>query len=247
MPKSLSQLDPYNSFVQDTSYVTPGKFASAEFVALAFAPPRLSQLGVGGTLAAFPAGIIQNFALSQNKAVARLYELGSTRAYLIPGKSVGAAQFARPYFSGPSLLRIIMAYHGYSQDNPSLVVPIETPVHNVRIPPGYKNLFVNLASDLFSQPHGELVLMKDTDNEIIGMFFLEDCYVVGHNMAVDATGTIWQEAASVQFSRIVPVKLGAAQELQTKGPNEDTNKLFELLASTFPKPSETRVPVVSGV
>jgi hypothetical protein len=74
-------------------------------------------------------------------------------------------------------------------------------------PPGYDNLFMNLASDLFMQPHGELVLMKDTDGLVIGSFYMEQCYIPAFSLSVDAQGIIWQEGVQVQFERLVPVKL----------------------------------------
>jgi hypothetical protein len=89
--------------------------------------------------------------------------------------------------------------------------PVNTSqLHNIQIPAGYENLFVNLASDLFSQPHGELIVMKDTDNDIIGAFYLEQSYIPSHSLAVDAQGIIWQEAVQIQFERLMPIKLTTA-------------------------------------
>ena len=235
MAKSLSSLDPFNSFVQDTAYFQPGKFASAEFTALAFGPPTLAHVaaGAGGT-PVFPAGVVQNFVLSQNKAVARIFEIGSTRAYLVPGKSVGALQFARVYLHGPSLLRMIMAYYGQAGSASIQFPPLTSsatlgPQHNVKIPPGYENLFINLASDLFSQPHGSLVLMKDTDAQVLGMFYLENCFIAGHSLATDSTGTMYQEGASVNFERVVPVKLSSAIKLKTETTQADMSANFSSL------------------
>jgi hypothetical protein len=173
-------------------------------------------------------------------AVARIFELGSKRSYMFPGKVVGAVSYGRPYYHGPSLLRFIMAY--YSNDAtqaggtfPSLMGNYTYPdAHGVQIPPGYNNLFVNLASDLFTQPHGELVLMKDTDGLIIGSFYLEQCYLPAHSLAVDAQGIIWQEGVQVQFERLVPVKLTNAVPLIMPTWNDAVNSdLFGRMRDTI--------------
>jgi len=211
---SLDKLNHYQDFVQDQ--MTPGQFASAEFLALAMGPPLLTDVTTtsgGGAPLAFPLGIVQNFSLSQNMAVARIFELGSKRSYMFPGKVVGAVSFGRPYYHGPSLLRLMMAYYSDPDDGvPGLLANFGN-LHKVHLPPGYKNIFINLASDLFTQPHGELVVMKNTDSEILGAFYLEQCYIPGHSLAVDAQGIIWQEGVQVQFERLVPIDVTSAVEL----------------------------------
>jgi hypothetical protein len=217
MPK-LNELDHYNKFVNDQ--MTPGKFASAEFMALAMGPPMLTDLTKAGRPGevVMPIGGIQNYNISQNMAVARVFEIGSKRSYMFPGKTVGAVTFGKPYYHGPSLLRMVMGYYASTGINEFEAVfptsPADTNVlHKIRIPAGYENLFINLASDLFTQPHGELVVMKDTDNEIIGSFYLEQSYVPSYSLAVDAQGLIWQEAVQIQFERLMPVKISTALPL----------------------------------
>lgn len=90
---------------------------------------------------------------------------------------------------------------------PALVGSGNLPYQFVNVMPGYENFFVNLASDLFSQPIGLLVLMRDSHRKVIQSFFLEQCYVPTYNLAVDAQGLIWQEAVSVQYERLVPVRV----------------------------------------
>jgi len=99
-----------------------------------------------------------------------------------------------------------------------------TPEYNTRIPPGYENFFINLASDLFSQPHGELIVMRDNHSRIIQTFYLEQCYVPAHNLAVDAQGLIWQESVQIQYERLVPVKVHGMEKMVDPGNvfNNDT-------------------------
>lgn len=217
---SLSSLNHYEGFVQDD--MTPGKFASAEFVAVAMGPPGVSDLTSGGGSGAgdlvFPVGVVQNFNLTQNMALARVFELGSKRSYLFPGKTIGAVTFGRPYYHGPSLLRLVMAYYSNSGTRVEFPAAFEnnySKLHTIHISPGYRNIFMNLASDLFGQPHGELVVMKDTDGALLGTFYLEQCYIPGHSMAVDAQGIIWQEGVQVQYERLVPIHVSTAYQFNT--------------------------------
>tara|TARA_Y100000034_G_C6656183_1_gene287454 strand:- start:195 stop:581 length:387 start_codon:yes stop_codon:yes gene_type:complete len=115
-------------------------------------------------------------------------------------------------YHGPSLLRVLYAYYQdiipptfvdpvFSNLGPSLV---QNP-HDVIIPPGYENIFLNLASDLFTQPIGILLMMKDSNEDTMGAGYFESCYVPNHTMATDAMGTLIQESAAIQFERLVPI------------------------------------------
>jgi hypothetical protein len=81
--------------------------------------------------------------------------------------------------------------------------------HDVVIPPGYANIFMNLASDLFSQPIGLLLYLRDCDETTMGAMYMESCYVPNHQLTTDANGTVIQESAAVQFERGVPVAVNA--------------------------------------
>jgi len=205
MPR-LENQDPFHLFVEDQNQ--PGKFSSSEFLVIGAGPPLLSQFGSGDVV--YPIGIVQNFNLSQNKAIARIFEIGSKRSYFFPGKTIGAVSFGRPYYHQHSLLRLLMAAYddGGATGSGKFDAVFNSGFrnsHKIRIPPGYENLFCNLASDLFDQPHGELIVMKDTDAQVLQAIFLEQCYIPSVTLACDAQGIIWQEAVQVQYERLMPV------------------------------------------
>jgi hypothetical protein len=77
---------------------------------------------------------------------------------------------------------------------------------SIHIPPGYDNMFLNLASDLFSQPMGLLLVLKDNAKNNISSLYLEQCHIPQHMIAVDSNGLIMQESVAVQYERIVPIK-----------------------------------------
>jgi hypothetical protein len=210
---SLSSWKPMSNKVDNSSALGEGRFASGAFLMLAAGPPRLAALG-GATAAgailssgapldfAIPLGLVQNFSLAHNRQFARFYELGSERSYFIGGRTAGQASFSRVLYNGPSILR--MMYSFYNDLLPPTLVPsfgvtpagISANQHNVKIPPGYENLYLNLASDLFSQPLGLLVYMKDSNEVTIGTNYLEEAYIPSHQIGTDANGVGMQEGVS---------------------------------------------------
>jgi len=218
---TLSQWSPYDSNVQ--SGMVDGRFQNAAYTLLAAGPPRLANVGgpsvVGGGLnnaagdqIAFPMGLIQNLNVGHNTSLTRVFELGSVRSYWIPGRTMGQMSFSRIMYHGLSLLRVLYAYYS-DLIPPTLVQPVFPNIgagtvanpHDVKIPPGYENVFLNLASDLFTQPVGILMMMKDSNEDTLGAGYFEACMVPNHTFSTDAMGTIIQESVSVQFERMVPV------------------------------------------
>lgn len=222
---TLSQWSPYDSYVQ--SGMVDGKFQNAAYTLLAAGPPRLANIGgaiatglnistTGGEGIALPMGLIQNFSMSHNFGLQRVFELGSHRSYHIPGRTMGQLQFSRIMYHGMSLLRIMYAYYSDLLP-PTIIQPafvnaglaLSSNQHDVKIPPGYENVFLNLASDLFMQPVGILMMLKDSNENTLGAGYFEACYVPNHTFSTDAMGTVIQESVAVQFERMVPIAVTA--------------------------------------
>lgn len=223
---TFSEWSPYEKFVQ--AGMVDGQFLNAGFTVLAAGPPRLANIGgstaVGGALTAgagadqmvMPIGVIQNVNLSHNRTFNRIFEVGSERSYFISGRTIGQLSIARILYHGPSLLRMLYAY--YEDAIPPTIVNAVFPnagiatvanPHDVIIPPGFENLFLNLASDLFNQPVGILMYVRDSNLDTYGAVYMESCYVPNHTWATDAQGVIIQESAAIQFERAVPVAVSA--------------------------------------
>jgi hypothetical protein len=81
--------------------------------------------------------------------------------------------------------------------------------HDVIIPPGYENIYLNLASDLFAQPIGMLMYIRDVNQDALGALYFEACYLPNHSLATDSQGVLLQENVAVQFERAVPVAISA--------------------------------------
>jgi hypothetical protein len=215
---SITNWQPYNSKVDNSSAMGEGRFASGAFTMLAAGPPRLASIGgaasgsSGNLNWALPIGVVQSFNLAHNKAFARFWELGSERSYFISGRTVAQAGFGRVLYNGPSILR--MMYSFYNDAIAPTLIPsiLDSGVmanvnnkHDVKIPPGYENIYLNLASDLFSQPCGLLVYMKDSNETTLSAFYLEETYIPSHSIATDAQGIVIQEQVSLQPERVVPI------------------------------------------
>jgi hypothetical protein len=223
----FSQWEPYQRYVQ--AGTVDGEFMNASFTLLAAGPPRLANVGGSAFFAAgaeegaideivFPIGIVQNFNLSHNRQFNRVWEIGSERSFFISGRTVGQVGMSRVLYHGPSLLRVMYAYFQDVFDPtiiPSVIggfnvgAALLANPHNVKIPPGFQNLFLNLASDMFSQPVGMMAYFRNSNELTIGAGYMEACYVPNHTIATDAQGTIVQENIALQFERLVPVAVNA--------------------------------------
>lgn len=228
MGATITNWKPYTQKI-DNSALKEGLFASGAFTMVAAGPPRLAAIGgaAGAAAAAasgaglsnwaLPIGIVQNFNLSHQRSFARFWELGSERSYFISGRTVAQAGFGRVLYNGPSLLRMLYAF--YNDIIPPTLVPtfgVDPNIgarvanqHNVKIPAGFENIYLNLASDLFSQPCGLLVYMKDSNENTLGAIYLEETYIPSHSIATDAQGVVIQEQVSLQPERAVPVAVSA--------------------------------------
>jgi hypothetical protein len=237
---SLANWQPYKDHVQ--SGMKDGRFMSGAYTVIAAGPPRLAMFGdlsriatgagaldadISAGLLAYPIGIVQGFSQSQNTQISQIFELGSVRSYFIPGRSVGQLQLQRIMYHGPSLLRALYAY--YPTLVPDALLPGLTSIldsgignnHTVQLPPGYDNLYLNLASDLFTQPIGILMMLKDSNETTLGATYFESCYIPNHTLQMDAQGTIIQESVAVQYERAVPIAVSAIgiAEFVANGPS----------------------------
>lgn len=221
---SMANLQPYTQYVENTQ--VDGRYLSGAFTFIAAGPPRLANVGgAQGTALAltgrgvsadelfFPMGMMQNVNLSQARAFTKIFELGSERAVFISGRTNQQIMLSRVLYHGPSMLRVLYAYY---QDllPPTVVTPMFRNIgagtvanpHNVKIPAGFNNLFLNLGSDLLSQPVGLLFMLLDTNEDTYGAAFAESVVLPSLNIATDSNGVIMQEQASLQFERLLPVR-----------------------------------------
>jgi hypothetical protein len=219
---TLTEWQPYERPIN--ANLVDGQFMSGAFLLLAAGPPRLTNIGglaaaaaaTGGDDSApkdwaMPIGVVQNVGLSHNRNFSRFWELGSERSYFIGGRTTGQLQLSRVMYHGPSLLRMLYAYYADTEGSVTVKSVFKSSLtnapnqHDVKIPPGYENIFLNLASDLFSQPIGLLMYFRDSNEATVSAIYMESCYIPSHQIATDSGATVIQESCAVQFERAVPV------------------------------------------
>jgi hypothetical protein len=215
--------DPFEKHTQGG--LQNGKFLSGIYTMVAAGPPTLGAVGRAAAGAgsapeavAWPIGLVQDVTLSQNKTFSRFWELGSERSFVIPGRAVGQLSFSRVMYHGPSLLRAAYAYYSAPPTDSagqafnalynSGVAATQPNPRGIMYPAGYGDMFISMASDLFNQPIGLLLYLKDSNMQTFGGMYLENCYIPSHTMSCNAQGTIIQEQAMFDFERVVPVNLG---------------------------------------
>lgn len=202
-----------------------GQYINAESTLVAAGPPQLSDSAGSGSAQAdmiLPVGLLETFGLQQSRQLQRIFEIGSSRSYFVPGRTIGSVSLGRTFYYGPSLLRVLYAYwHGSVLDDamgapntlstsdgsdPLLAFDINTRV--LQRNPGYGHLLIDLASDLFALPTGMAVYFKDAFSDTYGGFYLEYCYVQGHQMTISSGSVLIMEGVSIQYDLLVPIDIG---------------------------------------
>jgi hypothetical protein len=79
--------------------------------------------------------------------------------------------------------------------------------HKIHRSPGEDYFFIDLASDLFNQPTGLAIYFKDQNATAVGAMYLEDNYVQGHQMTISSGSVLIMEGVSMQYDRLVPIKV----------------------------------------
>lgn len=132
-----------------------GEYLSSEATLVLAGPSRFVHLNSEGGLtnnSIIPLGLIQSMGFNQNRQLQRLFEIGSKRAYFVPGRHFAGFSMSRVMFYGPSLMRMLYALAPISaQETPGIGPygqklnsdqndPTATPIV---IPTAYRSLFGN--------------------------------------------------------------------------------------------------------
>lgn len=203
-----------------------GSFVRAASVLLAAGPPKLSsrfsaqqQPGVLPSQLddiAHPIGVVENFALAQNKQLQTIFEIGSDRRYFIDGRVINNCSLSRVLIDGPSLMKVL---YNYYLPFPGASAPTNGPIGDVKFGnqtdrvktivelPGQDHMFMNLGSDLFNLPIGILVMFKNNCEQLVAASYLEKCKINSHNLNINASSVLVAEAINMQFDKVVPVNL----------------------------------------
>jgi hypothetical protein len=86
--------------------------------------------------------------------------------------------------------------------------------HVVEVNPGDRNFFISLASDLFSQPIGLLLIIRDQNELNYAMAYAEHCYIENWSIAWDSHAVLVMESCSISPERIVPISTALTEMVQ---------------------------------
>ena len=218
------------------SGLTEGQFINQAGCLLCAGPPFLATVGSGADSTftsgdvVYPVGLLSSWNMSQQLAVMPVPEAGSYRRYTITGPADGSINFGRALYHGPNILRAMYAYYSADPDGLAGGVPIEplidrqaaaaliqrNPKNVIRDAPGHENFFINLASDLFSQPVGMLLYIQDINRESYGAVYLEQLHVANHGISSGPGQLVVAENIACMFARARPVKLANPVPLMSK-------------------------------
>lgn len=204
-----------------------------------------------GQTFAIPIGVIDTATLQQDRQMAQIFEIGSKRSYILAGRTVGQMQIARVFYKGPNLLRMLYAYYPAQaeklfgktgdtsnalRDLPSdpgtqhsdspitLSRELMSDLPSIKDNPGYNNIFMNLNSDLFSQPYGMILYIRDNNANDVAAVFLEECYVQNHALSISANQIVMAENCTLRFERVVPIKVKVVEKKSSAATTGDAGR-----------------------
>ena len=162
-----------------------------------------------------PMGLTEQFTLTQNKQTQRIFEIGSSRSYIIPGRTIQALNLGRIFFNGPSLLRIL--YGVYQDVGGSFSGSVESYTIEVdlQLKAGYGQFLINLGSDLFNYPFGLGVFLRDQSGRWYGAYYCEYAFVNGYSMSISSGSILLVEGATAQFDTIRPIDITGVGTLRS--------------------------------
>ncbi len=226
MARTIKDWDYFQRNVQGG--LLEGRFMSGAFTLIAAGPPRLDALGAGNAAGqagdisglAWPIGVIQGMSFGGGTAISRFFEIGSRRSYFVLGRTQEQLSLQRVQYHGPNLLRGLYAYmrdpggrfqalFDNTMQNATNASGNPNGKRRFEELPGYENLWLNLASDVFTQPVGLLLYFKDSNKDVVGAFYLENVHVTNYGLQTDANSIVLSESTSLVFERTVPVNVAA--------------------------------------
>lgn len=170
----------------------------------------------GGAVDVYPIGVLESAAVQQSVQLQRLFEIGSTRSYFVPGRVIGSLNLGRTFFSGANLIRSLYAsFKATGAQNIKALtdstygLPARSdgsPATLVRSPGDGDSFWIDLASDVFQQGFGLAFYFKDAAASNVGAFYLENCYLQGHSLNISSGSILIMEGCSAQYDRLRPLQ-----------------------------------------
>ncbi len=185
-------------------------FVSSESIIICAGPANIdANVNLAGSL--YPIGILESAAVVQNKQIQQLFEIGSRKPYMIPGRTRVQIGLSRVIFNGDSLLAAM--YYGVGSGDEPVAgtlapepVSADSPGHDSGYPAtGEGNFYLNLASSFFNKPFGLALIVHDSEDDQTAMILIQNCMVQSHQMNIGANQTIVMENVNIIADSIQPI------------------------------------------
>lgn len=195
----------YVGRLNEDGYERFSQYSASPDTTLLFAgPARYTGLS-DNTANLIPIGLTDGIQFQSNAQLARLYEIGSNRAFFTRGKTVTAVSFGRMLADQQNILKALsqnsyqplMATEGLSgaasEANP--------------------NMIMNLDSEIMAVPFGLLLVFKtrggggDGYGKTLSAVYCEYVMAEGFNFSVNSQSPVIMESVSLQIDRVVPVSI----------------------------------------
>lgn len=219
-----------------------GSHLSSAYLTMSFGPPKL----ISGSRA-IRVGLIQDVTVNQQRTIARFMEVGNNEQWLMHSKVRSSLQLRRVLYDGASLLKYV-SYALVSSKADDAWLPKDSSVgvdHSTtqnlqtagvgtgNIPyqnmlkeleqqqddmAGAEDFWMNLASDLFAEPIGVMIELKQRmpDGKVVpyGGMFLENCLIANHSFQIMAEQRVLSESVTMEFTRVVPIGENKGKNIQ---------------------------------
>lgn len=179
-------------------------FVSSESIIICAGPSFVDEnTDLAGQL--YPIGILESAAVVQNKQIQQLFEIGSRKPYMIPGRTRVQIGLSRVIFNGDSLLAA-MYYGKFGGTLPERKASEDSPGHASDYPAtGEGHFYLNLASSFFNKPFGLALIIHDSEDDQTAMILLQNCMVQSHQMNIGANQTIVMENVNIIADSVQPI------------------------------------------
>lgn len=193
----------YVSKLADDGLERFSQYSATPDTTLLFAGPA-RYTGLSGSAAdLLPIGLTDGLQFSGNAQLARLYEIGSNRAFFTRGKTISGVSFSKMLADQKNILAALTdkAYRPNQNVDGFKAPGAESP---------NPDIMMNLDSEYFAVPFGMLIVFKTRgggsgNGKILSAVYLEYCMFEAYNFSLSATAPAIAENVSIQFDRPVPV------------------------------------------
>ena len=164
--------------------------------------------GAPGTITGTPIGVISNWSIVQQKMLQRLFEIGSSLSYIVPGNTTASLNIGRVIYSGSTILAEAYNFKGAGVVGDKEEAGFKLTGKGVLGTETDEQWFaLNLAAKIFDKATTMVWLIKNNDNETVGAFLFVDAQIESHQISGDAQSVIILENATMQFTKVYPIAL----------------------------------------